>query len=102
MPEHRGTAAQRGYGYKWQQARAAFLVEQPLCCYCNRIGKVGAATVVDHIIPHRGEHSLFWDRDNWQALCKRCHDSIKQKEEGGIVVGCDKIGVPISANHHWK
>ena len=32
------------------------------------------ATVVDHIVPHRGDPKLFWDPDNWQTLCKRCHD----------------------------
>jgi 5-methylcytosine-specific restriction protein A len=30
--------------------------------------------VVDHIIPHRGDQYLFWDQENWQALCKDCHD----------------------------
>jgi len=33
-----------------------------------------AATVVDHVTPHKGDKVLFWDRLNWQALCKRCHD----------------------------
>ena len=37
--------------------------------------------VVDHIIPHRGCVVLFWDESNLQALCKRCHDTEKQKQE---------------------
>ena len=32
------------------------------------------ATVVDHVIPHRGDRKLFWDEQNWQPLCKECHD----------------------------
>ena len=32
------------------------------------------ATVVDHVIPHRGNKQLFWDEKNWQPLCKSCHD----------------------------
>lgn len=32
------------------------------------------STVVDHIIPHRGNMDLFWYEENWQPLCKRCHD----------------------------
>lgn len=28
------TAAQRGYGYKWQKAREQFLREHPLCLTC--------------------------------------------------------------------
>lgn len=28
------TAAQRGYGSRWQAARAAYLVKHPLCVMC--------------------------------------------------------------------
>ncbi len=75
-------ATARGYSYKWQKARERFLSEHPLCCYCERTGRTTAASVVDHKIPHRGDHSLFWDESNWQPLCKPCHDSAKAKEEG--------------------
>lgn len=73
----------RGYGYKWQQARERFLSANPLCCYCQREGRVTAASVVDHIEPHRGSESLFWNESNWQSLCVTCHSSTKQKEEKG-------------------
>jgi 5-methylcytosine-specific restriction enzyme A len=89
------------YGYAWQQARAGFLAEHPLCCYCERVGKLTASTIVDHIVPHKGDVGLFWDQANWQALCKRCHDALKQKEEHGRVVGCDASGVPMDATSHW-
>ena len=36
--------------------------------------KLTPATVVGHIIPHRGNQKLFWDEKNWQPLCKDCHD----------------------------
>ena len=36
---------------------------------------------LDHIIPHRGDRRLFWDRNNWQALCKSCHDSKTMTED---------------------
>jgi len=99
----RGTSAQRGYGYKWQQARDGFLKRNPLCVVCSRKGLVVAATVVDHITPHRGDMGLFWDRDNWQSLCKGCHDGFKQRlEKSGRVVGCDADGVPVDPNHHWR
>lgn len=32
------------------------------------------ATVVDYIIPLRGNQKLFWDRKNWRALCKPYYD----------------------------
>ncbi|MPT00955.1 MAG: HNH endonuclease [Pseudomonas sp.] len=77
----KGTAAQRGYGYKWQVARAEWLQANPLCVYCQREGRVTAGTVVDHIVPHRGDMKLFWSRSNWQTLCRHCHDVVKAAEE---------------------
>lgn len=71
----------RGYGYRWQQARERFLAEHPLCVMCSREGRVTAATVVDHVVPHRGDERLFWDRSNWQPLCKAHHDGAKQRAE---------------------
>lgn len=75
------SAADRGYGYKWRQARAGYLMAHPLCVYCKRDGRVTAASVVDHIKPHRGDMALFWNRTNWQSLCAQCHSSAKAKEE---------------------
>ena len=75
------TSAQRGYGYKWQQARAGYLAHNQLCVYCQREGRVTAATVVDHITPHRGDMALFWQRSNWQSLCRPCHDVTKAAQE---------------------
>lgn len=70
----RGGAAARGYGRKWRKARALYLERHPLCAECLKERKATPATVVDHIIPHRGDPALFWDVDNWQPLCKPCHD----------------------------
>ena len=72
----RPSAAKRGYDSKWRAARAAFLATHPDCVMCG-----APANVVDHIIPHRGNKALFWDRYNWQALCKGCHDRVKQRDE---------------------
>ena len=70
----RGGAAARGYDSRWQKARDLFLKQHPLCAFCQAEGKIVPATVVDHIIPHRGDQTLFWDQSNWEALCKDCHD----------------------------
>lgn len=94
----RGTATERGYGYKWQQAREVFLRGHPVCHRHDLQGEVVAATVVDHVIPHKikvardsGDpvalakaEKLFWDRKNWQALCKQCHDAKTATEDGGF------------------
>lgn len=77
----RRSARQRGYSATWDRAAYLFKVEHPLCCGCEAIGQVVPAVVVDHIIPHKGDHALFWDRDNWQACCKWHHDVVKQTLE---------------------
>ncbi|MBM1688832.1 HNH endonuclease [Sulfitobacter geojensis] len=74
----RPTAAQRGYNNAWRKARDAFLKINDRCAW-PRCGAL--ATVVDHIVAHRGDKVRFWDRSNWQPLCKPCHDRRKQKQE---------------------
>ena len=95
------SSTQRGYGYKWQQARAAYLVKHPFCVYCLRAAgvidtgtaeEIGMAcmakgiglpyaNVVDHIVPQRGDDARFWDSSNWQPLCATHHSRDKQREE---------------------
>ena len=99
----RESSAKRGYGSRWQKARAAYLKKHPLCVDHEKLGQVVQAEIVDHIIPHRGDMVLFWDSDNWQSLCKHCHDSHKQRlEKSGQVLGCSPDGIPIDGNHHWN
>lgn len=78
--ERRGSAASRGYNSRWAKARRTYLIRNPLCENCTENHRVTAATVVDHITPHRGDQALFWDTMNWQGLCKPCHDSKTAKE----------------------
>lgn len=84
LDARRGTSAQRGYSYKWQQAREGYLRLHPLCVRHEKRGELEPATVVDHIKPHRGDKALFWDRDNWQSLCKPCHDLKTATEDGAF------------------
>ena len=70
----RENASSRGYDSRWRAARKQYLRQHPLCAECYRNGTLTPATVVDHITPHRGNQKLFWDMDNWQPLCKVCHD----------------------------
>lgn len=79
----RETSAQRGYSYKWQQARKAYLTKHPLCVECERQGLVVAATDLDHVVPHKGDMGVFWDSSNWQSLCHPCHSRKTASEDGG-------------------
>lgn len=75
------SARQRGYDSRWEKARAGYLKKHPLCRYCEQDSRLTPATVVDHIVPHRGDRSLFWESSNWQPLCAPCHNGRKQREE---------------------
>jgi 5-methylcytosine-specific restriction protein A len=85
--KHRGHAAARGYGYKWRIASKTYLANNPLCVECFKRRRLVAATVVDHIVPHKGNPSLFWNQANWQALCKRCHNQKTAISDGRWVWG---------------
>jgi 5-methylcytosine-specific restriction protein A len=82
--EQRGSATARGYDSRWQKARKVYLAKHPLCeCNeCKTMGRLLPATVVDHIIPHKGNKGLFWDQANWQAMSKKCHDRKTAREDG--------------------
>ena len=78
----KGSSSERGYTYRWQKARIAYLKQHPLCVMCEAQNKICIAEVVDHIVPHDGNTELFWDEENWQSLCKRHHDTDKAEQEG--------------------
>ena len=79
--QERASASERGYDHRWRIARKKYLKEHPLCVKCQEQGKLIKADVVDHIKPHRGDKTLFWDQSNWQALCKKCHDHKTKTED---------------------
>lgn len=80
----RPDAAARGYGPAWQKARDIYLKRNPFCVICLQRSWHERATVVDHIVPHKGDKRLFWDQKNWQALCRKCHDRKTNSADGGF------------------
>lgn len=82
---------------RWREKREHQLSIEPLCRMCAQVGRVTAATVADHVVPHKGSLTLFWS-GALQSLCKSCHDSHKQREErSGRAVGCDINGRPFAS-----
>lgn len=79
---YRASASERGYGSRWQKASKLFLLKHPLCAECLKRGMTTPAKEVDHIVPHKGDMKLFWDRRNWQGLCHQCHSRKTAKEDG--------------------
>jgi 5-methylcytosine-specific restriction endonuclease McrA len=88
---------------RWRRLRWHQLQREPLCKLCQALGKVTAASVVDHRKPHKGDEALFFDESNLDSLCKPCHDSAKQRlERSGVLPGCDLNGSPLDPNSHWN
>lgn len=79
-PDDRPTAHQRGYTGEWQRYRAVFLSD-PANVICAVDGCRKLATQVDHIIPHRGDHEIFWREGNLQALCAFHHGQKTAREK---------------------
>ena len=74
-PEHIERVAGLQTGARFRRLRHSFLVRNPLCVVCGEV-----ATVLDHIVPHRGDLDRFWSQDNWQGLCVRCHGRKTARE----------------------
>jgi 5-methylcytosine-specific restriction protein A len=84
LKDNRPSAHKRGYGSRWRRIRRNHLAGEPLCRECRKMNKITAATIVDHIIPHKGDMVLFYAPDNRQSLCKTHHDIKTATEDGGF------------------
>lgn len=100
ITDTRPSARERGYGAAWDRARAGFLRLHPHCAECAKEGLIVRATVVDHVVPHRGDQRLFWDSGNWQSLCTNHHSSDKQhREKRGFSSRVRNDGLPSDGGH---
>lgn len=83
----------------WQDRRKLQLATHPLCVTCLKSGQTKAATVVDHVVPHRGDYNLFFFGEV-QSLCVTHHNGDKQRiETSGYSLAADEYGFPIDPNH---
>lgn len=64
---------------RWRKERKSFLQANPLCIRCGE-----KADTVDHIIPHKGNELIFWDKSNWQPLCHSCHSKKTLQENNNF------------------
>ncbi|AVU01202.1 HNH endonuclease [Xanthomonas oryzae pv. oryzae] len=65
---------------QWRRLRAAHLAAEPLCRQCAGVGRVVAATDVDHIDGYDSNNAP----ENLQSLCHACHSRKTAKENGGF------------------
>lgn len=71
---------------RWQDVVERIRVRDNLRCRKTGVMLIGKypapnSPVVDHIIPHEGDETLFWDEDNLQLVSKAWHDAEKQRTE---------------------
>ena len=64
----------------WTEIRSHQLAKEPLCRRHLARGETVAATVCNHVEPHRGDWQKFISGP-FESLCKACHDSEVQREE---------------------
>jgi 5-methylcytosine-specific restriction enzyme A len=84
---------------RWLARQRQQLQAHPLCCMCMQRGRVEAATVADHIVPHKGDEALFFAGE-LQSLCIRHHNRSKQQiERRGFDDAIDDDGWPTHPNH---
>lgn len=72
------------YNRRWEKARRIFLRDNPTCIHCAEFNRITPATEVDHKVPHKGDAAIFWNQDNWQALCTPCHSKKTARDDGGF------------------
>lgn len=79
--KRRGSARDRGYDSRWDKASASHRRAHPLCEYCGLVDQVTAATLIDHLYPHRQYDGVFWRKEWWVSSCDDCHNGYKQALE---------------------
>lgn len=80
--QHRGSAHQRGYTYRWYQYTKVFLSRpENVFCKLQLPGCNNIAECVDHIDPPNGPYDTkFWDTNNHQGACIHCN-SVKGRKK---------------------
>jgi 5-methylcytosine-specific restriction enzyme A len=85
---------------RWRKRSRAQLQAEPLCRMCQERGMPTAATVADHIEPHRGDWNKFW-LGKLQSLCAGCHERGKKwvENRGYDPRPTDENGWPLDPRH---
>jgi 5-methylcytosine-specific restriction protein A len=90
----------RWYGTaRWKRIARQQMRREPLCRMCREEGRTTAATVADHIVPHRGDPFKFWS-GKLQSLCYSHHNASKKRAEArGFDNRIGSDGWPTDPNH---
>ena len=73
------------WGARWQNLRARYKAQHPVCEECEKNGKTSLANVVHHVVPIEDARDvtmmemLAYDWNNLMALCDECHEAIHKR-----------------------
>jgi 5-methylcytosine-specific restriction protein A len=81
----------------WEKIRRMALAREPLCRHCKAIGRVVAASQVDHILVPNGNTALQRDLENMQALCHRHHSMKTRHQDKG-----NNIPYSLGRDSEWR
>ena len=72
--------------WKWRKFSRWFLAQEQnrWCLDCRAVGKQTRSQQTAHIVAHRGNWDLCFDRNNVVPLCRNCHSRRTAKEDGGF------------------
>jgi 5-methylcytosine-specific restriction protein A len=86
----------------WKHRRLQQLRQCPLCAFHEQEGRIVAASIADHVRPHKGNWLLF-SRGELQSLCPACHSRRKQQiEVNGFDDTKDASGRPVDPRHPFN
>jgi 5-methylcytosine-specific restriction protein A len=82
---------------EWRRYSKDYRDAHPLCAdpYHRHVGETRAVHAVDHITPHCGNRSLFWNPKNHQPLCEACHNWKSTQDKAGR----NAASVPARVSH---
>lgn len=61
---------------RWRELSKKIREEQPFCSFCSSTENLQ----VHHIVKPNGNPTMFFDRDNLQVICRKCHYRETKKE----------------------
>ena len=77
---------------KWIKKREVILKRDDyLCCECKRYGNNIPAEHVHHIHPVEHRPDLEYVNDNLISLCKKCHNSMHNREDHSLTARGERL-----------
>lgn len=79
---------------RWRKVRQIVLArDYEYCQECKRRGEYTKGNTVHHIVEAREDIDKFWDIDNLETVCYKCHNREHPEKNGGKKKVKPKSGV---------